>query len=357
MAAFLKSLSRMFGGKSTPQLYLAAFGKHPGWNDHIDDLGLDTQALIAVKRLLYVQGINQNIDGGAWENPDVHSPEAAAAGASRLADFRHDFLWYLPPALANEPDPALVAGRIWSSVDGKGRAKYPMVLAAQTTGLPDSFALRLVLPTLGKVNDRCAAATDADTVRQTVDAARAALRTKLTESPPPESLTALQLTNVASHPDMHPNREGFHRIIYAFLRTLSAYRPGAAGPASSKRPEQIRVPLAGLNPTDALAFWLRVSLTLLDVATPILLLAPDPAITGPAIPGPDANASTGWIDILVGEPSPQNLFAIKAGPKAVPLTSDIPYTLEPSFVAAIENYLQAAASVPPDASPAPLPLA
>jgi hypothetical protein len=342
----------MFGGKSTPQLYLSAFGKHPGWNDHIDDLGLDTQALIAVKRLLYVQGINQNIDAGAWENPDVASPEAAA-GAARLADFRHDFFWYLPPASTADLDPALVAGRIWSSVDGKGRAKYPMVLAAQTTGLSDSFALRLVLPTLAKVNDRCAAAHDADTVRQTVDAARAALRSKLPEPPAPENLTALQLSNVASHPDMHPDREGFHRIIYAFLRTLSAYRPGVAGPASSKRPEQIRVPLAGLTPTDALAFWLRVSLSLLDPNTPILLLAPDPAITGPAA---DAATAPGWIDILVGEPSPQNLFAIKAGPKSVPLTSDIPYTLEPAIVSSIENYLQAVASLPPDAPPPALPL-
>ncbi len=352
MAAFLKSLSRLFGGKSEPELFLAAFGKHPGWNDHIDDLGLDTEALVSVKRLLYVQGINQNIDGGSWENPDV-AAVSGPGGATRLADFRHEFLWYLPPALASQPEATLVAGRIWSSVDGKGRAKYPMVLAAQTNNLPIAYALRMVLPTLAKVNERCDHATDAEAVRSTVDAARHALRGTLAEPVAPEGLTAGQLLAVAQHPDMHPNREGFHRIIYAFLRTLSAFRPGAPAAHGTRRPEQLRVPLAGLSLDAALAFWLRLSLSILDPATPILLLAPDPAITG-LIPGPQATA-LGWVDILVGALVPGNLFAIKAGTKAVPLTSDIPYTLEPAFVSAIENYLQQTATLPPDAPPPALP--
>jgi hypothetical protein len=364
VAAFLKSLSRLFGGKADPQLYLAAFGKHPGWNDHIDDMGLDTQALIAVKRLLYVQGINQNIDAGAWENPDVVATAGGGGGSvggeagARLAGFRHEFLWYLPPAWTGHADPALVAGRMWSSVDGKGRAKYPMVLAAQTVSLPDSFALRMVLPTLAKVHDRCAATNDAALVRQTLDAARNALRSRLHESPPAEALTANQVVAVARHPDMHSGAEGgagggFHRILYAFHQTFAAYRPGAAA-NGGKRPEQIRVPLAGLCPADALAFWLRVSLSLLDEATSILLLAADPAVTGPATT-PPSPPSAGWVDILVGEPTPANFFAIKAGAKSLPLTSDIPYSLTPNFITGVESFLNQAASSPPDSPPPPWP--
>src|SRR5215469_9189084 len=128
MAAFIKSLSRLLGSSSkpAPALYLAAFGKHPGWNDHIDDLGLDTDDLITAKRLLYVQGINQNIDAGAWENLDPDK---------RLDAFRHDFLWHMKGTGSGEGD-SLIAGRMWSSVDGKGRDKYPMVLCAGTVDLP-----------------------------------------------------------------------------------------------------------------------------------------------------------------------------------------------------------------------------
>ncbi len=355
MAAFLKSLSRLFGGKADPQLYLAAFGKHPGWNDHIDDMGLDTQALIAVKRLLYVQGINQNIDAGAWENPDVNG--GAAEPGSRLADFRHEFLWYLPASWTATSEPALAAGRMWSSVDGKGRAKYPMVLAAQTVSLPAAFALRMVLPTLAKVHDRCAAATDASLVRQTLDAARNALRSRLQEPAAPEALTANQIAAVARHPDMHSSADGgagggFHRILYAFHQTFAAYRPGNSSPG--KRPEQIRVPLAGLSTTDALAFWLRTSLSLLDENGPLRRLAADPAITGPATT-PPSPPSAGWIDILVGEPTPANFFAIKAGAKSLPLTSDIPYTLTPNFISAVESFLQQCTTAPPDSPPPPWP--
>ena len=75
MAAFLKNLSRFLSpGKSAPAAYLSAFGKHPGWNDHIDDLGLDTDALVTAKRLLYVQGISQNIDAGAWDALEPPAP-------------------------------------------------------------------------------------------------------------------------------------------------------------------------------------------------------------------------------------------------------------------------------------------
>src|SRR5947208_3276593 len=100
MAAFIKSLSRFLGTSSKPEpaLYLAAFGKHPGWNDHLDDLGLDTDALINAKRLLYIQGISQNIDSGAWDKLEAAPAEASSApqgapldnAVGRLDLFRHD---------------------------------------------------------------------------------------------------------------------------------------------------------------------------------------------------------------------------------------------------------------------------
>src|SRR5262245_24203118 len=124
MAAFIKSLSRLLGtsSKPDPALYLAAFGKHPGWNDHLDDQGLDTDSLIAAKRLLYVQGISQNIDSGAWENLEQVPADAPTQAVGRLDLFRHDFLWHM----RQDGNSVMLAGRLWSSSDGKGRDKYPM---------------------------------------------------------------------------------------------------------------------------------------------------------------------------------------------------------------------------------------
>ncbi len=58
---------------------LAAFGKHPGWDDHIEptpsgitpaDLGLETESLNLAKTVLYINGIGGQIDSGAWEKLD-----------------------------------------------------------------------------------------------------------------------------------------------------------------------------------------------------------------------------------------------------------------------------------------------
>ncbi|HUO10719.1 MAG TPA: hypothetical protein VM008_20630 [Phycisphaerae bacterium] len=361
MAAFLKNLARMLGSNAAePAVYLAAFGKHPGWNDHIDDLGLDTDDLVTAKRLLYVQGINQNIDAGAWDNLDPDK---------RLTDFRHEFLWHMKGNGSGDHGHSLIAGRFWSSADGKGRDKYPMVLCAGTVELPDSFAGKTALKALAKTHERCLAATSADEIRKLIETDRNTLRASLNSIPAPEALAPRELAAVASSHDLAPAREGFHRIVYQIARGMSAYRPGTTSSGSSRsnsvRPEQIRVPLCGMTPSAALLFWLRFTLTFLDPSVPILLLAPDPAITRPvvipplelppedpaeeSVVGPPATPppQIGWIDILVGEPTAQSLFCIKASLKSIPLTSDIPYTLDPNFCRAVNRFVDDCAASPP----------
>jgi hypothetical protein len=35
-----------------PRVYVGAFGKHPAWNDHMDDVGLLTSSLVMLRRSL-----------------------------------------------------------------------------------------------------------------------------------------------------------------------------------------------------------------------------------------------------------------------------------------------------------------
>jgi hypothetical protein len=344
LAAFIKSLSRLFGGsgKQEPAAHLAAFGKHPGWNDHLDDIGLETNPLVSAKTLLYKQGISQNIDAGTWEALEANDPAAPRAGIARVDNFRHDFLWHMPADSSH----ALLIGRMWSSTDGKGRAKYPMVLCTQVAGMPDGFITEFVYPFLTRVHERCVEATTADAVRNVMATQTENLRAHLHDPAKPGAITARQLVAVARHPDMgdYPQGPGgggggFHRIVYQFVRGMSAYH-GHASKNAIRRPEQLRLPTCGMSAPTALNFWHHFALLFLDPSTPMLLIAPDQGDAGP------------WVDLIVGDPAPANIFCIKAGTKSIPYTSDIPYTLDPAFISAIDAYLAHCASVADDA---PLP--
>lgn len=341
MAAFIKSLSRFLGAsaKPAPAVYLSAFGKHPGWNDHLDDLGLDTDALITAKRLLYVQGISQNIDAGAWDKLDATPAAEASApvrATGRLDLFRHDFLWQMPGG--NGDPPVLLAGRLWSSSDGKGRSKYPMVVCAQQTEMPDQFAASVILPFLSQVHEKCAATTSAEIVRQVLQTERENLRARIADPQQGEPLTARRLAEIANHPDMREGRVGFHRIVYQFASALAAFRNNPTRSAIMRRAEQLRLPTCGMPPAEALLFWLRFALTFVDPSTPLLLIAPDQGAAAP------------WVDLIAGEPSPANIFCIKAGTGSLPLTSDIPYTLDPALVRSIDGHLATCQSAADSAS-------
>jgi len=345
--ALFKTLSRLLSSpaKPSPALHLAAFGKHPGWNDHLDDLGLDTDALVTVKRLLYMQGISQNIDSGAWDHLEPAADGGDPKVASRLEDFRHDFLWSMPPADAAETTP-IFAGRLWSSTDGKGRAKYPMVLCAQLTELSARFAAETVLPELSNVHEQCAAAAKAEDVSRIVSAGREQLRGRIGAGAAASGLPARQLVKMADHPDMLAGRAGFHRIVYQFVQRgsgMSAYRVAAAKAPGGRRPEQLRLPACGMSAPEALLFWHRFALSFLDASTPLLLFAPDQGALAP------------WVDLIAGEPAPGNIFCIKAGPKTLPYASDIPYTLDGTFTRAIDSHLSMCATGPDGAAAPPWP--
>src|SRR5690606_35579231 len=102
------------------------------------------------------------IDVGAWESMDP---------ANRLDGYGHSFLWLLAPSA--------IFGRLWSSRDGKGREKYPMVIAAEVAGGDLTCEAGVVTPVLERLEGECRAAGTRDGVIAAVDAARARLRAAL----------------------------------------------------------------------------------------------------------------------------------------------------------------------------------
>src|SRR5688572_26237113 len=159
---FLSEDVRKMGAPSGRQIFLAAFGKHPGWDDHVEDLGLDSESLVYVKSRLYVQGIGGQIDSGAWEKLD---------DSQRLASFKHLLLW--------QRGQQFIIGRMWSSSDGKGRTRYPLIVCAHYAGVPLEWALAQVLPRLEQIEQACLSTNSAADVRGLLERHRSELRSAL----------------------------------------------------------------------------------------------------------------------------------------------------------------------------------
>lgn len=302
--------SGVLGGKGERAVYVGVFGKHPGWDDHIDDIGLETDRLAAVKRVLYIEGVAGNIDAGSWEKLD---------DSQRLGGFGHEFVW----RSAGGAD--IVVGRMWSSRDGKGRTKYPMAVVAQCVNIPPAVIEAEIMPRLEEVERRCVATTSQAEVRAAVDAARDALRSAIAGAPAgeySEVATRQELVSMGQNPAWGEGRVGLHRVMYEVEREMAAFRPvRESGKRSTRvadtRGQHLRAPACSASTFASFRLWMAMLQALqVDAGAPVLLFRAH------GMP---------WIDLIVGEPQGQQLFCVKASEKGLALASDVPYTMEPAF--------------------------
>ena len=301
---FLIQEPRRLGSGASRNVFLAAFGKHPGWDDHIEDIGLETESLIFAKSLLYVQGIGGQIDSGEWEKLDP---------GHRLDTFKHLLVW--------QRGGQFLLGRMWSSSDGKGRKRYPMVVCAHCLGVPLSTALEQVLPRLEAIERECLLTSSAGEVKAVLDQSREELR-RLFQTVPEATahpLGAESLSQLAAKSELGPDQEGLLRIVYQMQNQMSAFAPGrvtAKADPLRLRPQQIRVPAFAGPVTETIHFWTRFFQCQLDPATPLLFFLP---------------IEEDWLDVTLGEPTLHELFCLRASPKKFPRASEIPYNLTPDF--------------------------
>jgi hypothetical protein len=308
-----RMLRRLWTGRRArwrAEIRVAVFGKHPAWADHMDDIGLATERLAEVRRNLYVQGVGGNIGSGAW---------AALAPAERVDVFDHVFVWRWAEDV--------VIGRLCSEADAKGRADYPLVACAQCSGVALGWSLVEGLARLEQALACCAQAGMADGVRSAAADAQAALQLAaagVQGVSQEDRLGAQERTALADCPELGPDRLGLHRTLYQVLREMGArLRPDLALPddvarlrTGSTQPVQMRVPVCASSTGATVVGWLDMLLSLLDPASPIVM------VLGRERP---------WMDILVGEPTPEQWFCLKARTSVIPLSTDIPYTLGDAF--------------------------
>ena len=313
MASKLSKIIRRITGKgevvdNSPLINLAIFGKHPGWDDHIDDLGMETERLIAVKRILYIQGIGSNIDSGAWNE---------LAEVQRLESFDHIFVWRF------ESD--LIVGRVWSSSDGKGRTSYPMIATVQTRSLPLAWVLEEILPPLEQIRSLCSQTDSATEVNSIFEKFRTDLRCKIDMEPSSFSLTqglTGTINQLARHPDLGPDHQGLIRILYHIERNVTnPYRSGVNHETNCPSATLLRVPKCAEQPKAIFLLWLQFMLEQLEIEMPLLGVLP---ITG------------SWLDLIVGESPVNEIYCFRVTPQALPLTTNIPYEINLEFIERIK---------------------
>jgi len=304
----MKSFFREFlrdepaGAGEAPQIFLGAFGKHPGWNDHMDDIGLETESLVAAKKNLYIDGIGGQISSGAWEKLDAY----------QQIPFHHVFIWSRPPQL--------LVGKLWASRDGKGRSLYPMIVCAHTIGISLGNAMEGILPCLEHVRAKTIATKSADEVTAIVTHFRDALRRwigEVGEAKPGGPRPIMDVAGFLSQIEFATANDGLSKVL-AEVRGRD-FRARAGEPA-----ERFRLPGSAASPELSLEFWEHFLATQIDPAAPVFFSMPEGQY---------------WVDAIVGEPAPADLFCLRCSPRVIPLSNDSEVKVTPAISAETQSLL------------------
>src|SRR4030095_13231330 len=147
------------------------------------------------------------------------------------------------------------------------------------------------LPALRELEEGCSTTTSAADVCSLLSRKRAALRGAIQATDDSASSHAARHTQHFSQyaplspeavqnilrPFGGPKSEAFLRAIYQVQSQFGAFVTGkfkASSTTVTSRAQQVRVPLAGKNPEEALLFWTRFLLAQLDASVPLLLTVP-----------------------------------------------------------------------------------
>ena len=307
---WFENLASVFKPAAPPALQLGAFGKHPGWDDHLEDFGLESEAMLGARQLIYARGIGGAIDSAVWDNLP---PEQL------LAEFKHIFFWF------SETD--TIVGRMWSSSDRKGRKRYPMIICAQLSNFERGLPLDRLLSALAVLEEQCRATLSATEVHGILRRAREQLRAELlpgaTSSYPPPLKTREQLAEA-----MKLNGEGeeLARIGYSVDTQLAAFtagklheklrRIGMRMLEANALGQHLRLPTVAGQEAGAALFWRDFLWQWLKAPAPLFIAAP---------------LGEPWMDVIVGMPGPKQLFCLRAAPGALPLAQEVPYNLPGGF--------------------------
>jgi hypothetical protein len=273
MTRFLKVFLR---DRLDQTVQLAGFGKHPAWDDHIDDLGLTTETLVITRRILYSEGIANQLSSGAWNRLEE---------TGHAMEFDHRFVW--------SREAQSVIGGIWASSDGKGRARFPMIVCLQI-GLKGWRAIHRFLELVEDLGALCQKTKD-----------RQKFRDLFTETQLRLSSNAFSNldSETRSHDISGQREEAILNGMIALSQGVRNYRKRDI--REGVRSLHFRLPAISPQPKESLEFWAGYLESQLDLRLPCLTIA---------------SAGLGPIDIIAGAPEANDFFCLRAAETRLPMT-------------------------------------
>jgi hypothetical protein len=273
MSRFLKVFLRdPLGG----QIQVAGFGKHPAWDDHIDDIGLNTESLVLTKQLLYSEGIATQL--GAWNQIE---------NSGSAIEFDHRFVWVR--------DQQAIVGAIWSSADRKGRARFPLVICAQAD-FEGVRAIDYLFDPVERLGALCRETKTQEETRGAFDRAQRELNYGIL---PPMNDNLFSRIEVSTEESILPALI----TLSAGLRSKRQRGPREAGKTGGSH---FRLAAISSQAKDNLRFWAAYHAAQRGAAgLPSIVIA--------------ANGRE-WIDLIIGEPLENDFFCLRANENVFPAT-------------------------------------
>lgn len=315
----LKKFSQWLGGLATPvegsgepRAQLCLFGKHPGWDDHMQDMGLNTERLVEVRRTLYAEGIAGNIDSGAWEK----------LGAQAMALFEHVFVWRFR-------GDEFVYGRLWSSSDARGRKKYPMVACVHAKGHELTRMASLASESVTRMMEACRQETDAQAVKSVFlrESEGLAARASAVVAGGSERFDASCKSTLAADPAL--NSDGAIAMVRAAYSLHREAEPAIRrGLSESSRGVHLRLPgVRGMGAGGSAWAWSAAILDLLNASGGLA----DGLMGIEAVGGTAVGGHGQWVDALIGRIASPELVCLRASVAAIPLTTSVPFNIDAAF--------------------------
>jgi len=294
MSRFLKVFLR---DPLSGRIHITGFGKHPAWDDHIDDIGLATETLVLTKQLLYSEGIATQLASGAWDQIEK---------SGQAIEFDHRFVW--------GRDEQAIIGAIWASADRKGRTRFPMVICIQAAfdGLK---AIGLLLAPIERLGILCREAKTQEKIRDSFDQTYR----ELNSAPFPAAGNLFSETS-------DPAQNSILPALITLAAGLRSQRPRTSGETGRTGRSHFRLTTISSQAKENLSFWAGYLARYSDSSLPYIIIA--------------ANGRR-WIDLIIGEPVPGDFFCLRANEYALPATwIGIEGTRLRKLKAEAEDYLQ-----------------
>ncbi len=322
MTFFSKLTARIMQPKiGAAELSFYVIGKHPGWDDHMPDIGADNPEVLDFKQRFYVEALAGNINSGAWK----HLPEPEL-----LPEFNHRFVYWHADVVMH--------GAIWASRDGKGRTLFPLIGMVFSRGLNP----RVIAAASSAVLDAFRASSlrqpTAEGLIAAVKVANDSLASLLPQTPMMDQLIP-PLTGTQAGELLRLAGDDQHRarMIYALQRSVQHVKANAASRGDDFY-ETLRLPsVAGDAPVASGSHlpvdWPAWCLAHIGRRVPILAVAYE---------GRPDNRFT---DVIIGAIKPTSIFPLRASREKIPLCSDIPFAMDSAFLNACEAYDKACMQV------------